>query len=126
MTNSVRLLRILALAAIAGAMLLTYPSRALAACQYEDTCQLDLYVCDQQATQNCYGQDCAVPEMLSERCFYEPDPDEPSSQCYTGFSCQWTCQDTGGCGGGGGICETDPCWDGECHAGFCSSCGSCE
>jgi hypothetical protein len=126
MTNRLRLLRIMAMGLIAGAMLLVMPSRARADCQVPDTCSYDLFTCDQHAAQDCYSPNCANAEVFNEQCYYAPDPDNPSNQCYTGYSCQYTCQDAGGCGGGGGICETDPCWDGECHAGFCSSCGSCE
>ena len=95
-------------------MLLSFPSPSSATCSVEDTCQYDLYSCDIQAAQDCYSQDCANAEILSEKCYYEPDPGDPTNQCYTGFGCQWTCQDAGGCGPGGNECA-----DGGCHAGAC-------
>jgi hypothetical protein len=104
----------LLLVGAAAVMLMAFPAHSSASCSDQDTCAYDLYLCDAQAAQDCYGQNCANAEILTEKCYYEPDPADPTSQCYIGYGCSWTCQDAGGCGE-----PPDECGDGGCHAGNC-------
>jgi hypothetical protein len=104
-----RLTKGLLLAVMAIALTLARPSRAIAECG-EDHCSEDQWGCEVAARDYCLSQNTTCYEIFDERCFYEQDP-ETGDPCYTGYSCQFTCCDSGGGG--------DLCGDFGCHGGLC-------